>query len=105
MPTEAQVRQWRTLADKATPGPWVVSDDTMSGPGYKGLLAGAGYGLLEDCAVGEEADACFMAASREAVPAMGAMLERAAALIAEWAAEGDPYAEEWLVEWRGEGQP
>lgn len=107
MPSREQVRAWREMADKATPGPWSVYDDLTGWESYE-------YDprLLFDCgAVGilgpdtdyadwpdVEQDLPHVAASRESVPAMADMLERAAALMTNNSRDADA----WLREWNGE---
>src|SRR4051812_20160889 len=62
-----KLREWRELAEAATPGPWC--------DGYKGdaaLIDASGYkiGRTYEPELGPAPDAAFIAAAREAVPAL-----------------------------------
>lgn len=85
MTDQSQIDQWRALAEAATPGPWKLHlvDDTT-------IISNNGLDICTTCDSAEverhdsynieyermEADAAFIAASREAVPALIAEVER-----------------------------
>ena len=69
------------LADAATPGPWVMDDDSrgLVGPWIDGVSEEGTAREIADCTWTDEADAEFIAASREAVPELLDALTRAEA--------------------------
>ena len=96
--TAEHLEQWRALADAATPGPWLPSHNVDApsdgnwepdNPEREGRGEGPTLtGLYRDVKAWAEADAAFIAAAREAVPALIAEVER---LQAAWSAEHDAY--------------
>jgi hypothetical protein len=72
---KAKIAEWEALAVKATPGPWRqgggLSDDTVVGPDGEGVA----YDLQS------ERDAPFVAAAREAVPALLSEREEREAVV------------------------
>lgn len=80
-PTPEQRQQWRALADGATEGPWEAArdrDNWIVGDLWNGLNGMVG-GFAAGGGPQAEADAAFIAAAREAVPALLADLEAAEA--------------------------
>jgi hypothetical protein len=75
-----QLNTWKQLASAATPGPWQV-DSTAQGPAV--IVDADEYVCTtwEDSEFDQEADAAFIAAAREAVPALIAEVERLTALL------------------------
>lgn len=73
MVTPEQIAEWRRLAEAATPGPWSAPVET--GPTeVHGATPVAITSLVHS--VAEKHDARFIAAAREAVPALLAEVER-----------------------------
>ena len=71
----------RRLADAATPGPWVMDDDSrgLVGPWIDGVSEEGTAREIADCTWTDGTDAEFIAASREAVPELLDALTRAEA--------------------------
>ena len=81
MITPEQLAQWRALADAATPGPWEATS-TWSDDGDSYYVAVVdGRALLDTYVSMTDADAAFIAAAREAVPALLAEVERLTAEV------------------------
>lgn len=84
--TAEHLEQWRALADAATPGPWLPSHNVDApsdgnwepdNPEREGRGEGPTLtGLYRDVKAWAEADAAFIAAAREAVPALLAEVQR-----------------------------
>ena len=76
----------RRLADAATPGPWVMDDDSrgLVGPWIDGVSEEGTAREVADCTWTDEADAEFITAARGAVPALLDALDRAEAERDEW---------------------
>ena len=73
MITDAELREWEALCQKATKGPWELedSDGIHAIPTDRMIVSYA-----EDCAFIEEADARFCAAARTAMPKLIAEVRR-----------------------------
>lgn len=102
-PSEEQLREWQRLADEATPGPWSAADEhgllgpdaspawcvSQMRPGYESMSPTEGYiGDVAETSLGgrnamDEPNAAFIAAAREAVPALLADRAALAARLAE----------------------
>jgi hypothetical protein len=92
MITDETLAKWAELAEKATSGPWIHEAGKYSGDNWLvgSILLGSGYDnqdhwvhlttdhihASELSGDGAEADALFIAASREAVPALIAEVRR-----------------------------
>jgi len=79
--TPEQLAAWRQLADATTPGPWEAMEFAQ---GY-GFVTPTDNGKLRVIFHTDEiavADAAFIAAAREAVPALLAEVERLQAIVA-----------------------
>ena len=76
----------RRLADAATPGPWVMDDDSrgLVGPWIDGVSEEGTAREIADCTWTDEADAEFITAARGAVPALLDALDRAETERDEW---------------------
>jgi len=77
MITNEQITEWRRLAEAATPGPWTTDGNEFA---VEGRRLGKCYDqydgvrlAIHDNAI---ADAAFIAAAREAIPALLAEVER-----------------------------
>ena len=67
--TEEQRAEWMRLAEQATPGPWApYGDSHLPEPGWE--VEPEGAVLPKICRQTTEADAAFIAAAREAMPAL-----------------------------------
>ena len=80
MISNENLQQWRALADAATPGPWSAeTGHGETGPNYidspSGVVAYV-YDSYRGTLPNAEADAAFIAAAREAVPALLAEVDR-----------------------------
>lgn len=78
-PTQRQLAEWRALCEKATEGPWKslrggLYPNHVGGPGKIGNAAV--FVAQTATNVGGEADADFIAAAREAMPALIEEVER-----------------------------
>ncbi len=81
MIAQEQLARWRGLADAATPGPWEATS-TWSDDGDSYYVAVVdGRALLDTYVSMTDADAAFIAAAREAVPALLAEVERLSVLV------------------------
>ncbi len=69
-PTPTQLASWRALAEAATEGPWGHDEEVTDSLVY---AAGGAGERVADCE--DEDDGRFIAAAREAVPALCAALE------------------------------
>ena len=84
--TAEHLEQWRALADAATPGPWLPSHNVDApsdgnwepdNPEREGRGEGPTLvGTYRDVKAWAEADAAFIAAARDAVPALLAEVDR-----------------------------
>ena len=71
-----QLARWKALAEKATKGPWAWTDTEPSQWGKEIGVIRSGAGLIVAGQVTlEPADGQFIAASREAIPALIAHIE------------------------------
>jgi hypothetical protein len=92
MISPAKLEEWKGLADRATPGPWVhlwVRADQQAlftTPGNEIRLDGGGHFLPYD--------ATFIAAARTAVPALIAEVERLREALTKAAEQFEFYARE-----------
>ena len=109
MITTKQLDEWEALAKAATDGPWEVYDvsevdvegadsenpDNVSAIA-RGIQTAAGIGLNkgEDYELFDEADADFISASREAVPALIAEVRRMLPVVEAARLEADCYSYE-----------
>jgi len=86
--TNEQMQQYRALADAATPGPW--EEVAESGEWWITSASDetASLYVIPDTGLMNQADVDFIAASRTAVPALLAEVER---LQVAWSAEHDAY--------------
>lgn len=88
--TQQELDALKTLADVATPGPWLPCTATLEGVLWEAWgctpTVTARTELQADMAA--QADAAFIAAARAAVPALIAEVER---LQVAWSAEHDAY--------------
>jgi hypothetical protein len=88
-PTEAQLAAWEALCAAATPGPWEHRIDTSWAAGPDRLIDSADMVIIrnERCdkhfkqGRGDEANFDFIAASREAMPALIAEVRRFRVLL------------------------
>jgi hypothetical protein len=103
MASKADVDRWRALADAATDGPWV---DEFSPEGAQVVPVNDGSGYICHPAGDEdgrlEPNMAFIAASREAVPAMADMLAECMSMIATMPQPRPKWADDLLREWQGE---
>jgi len=87
--TDEQLDRWERLAQQATPEPWSAADEhglldgadpawcvSRMQPGYEAMseIEGYMYDVAYTTGTNEQADAEFIAAAREAVPALAAEL-------------------------------
>lgn len=74
---QEQLEQWRRLVEAATPGPWkdVILPDEHGRPD-RWLIMSASHGEIADSFGIDTADTAFIAAAREAVPALLTEVER-----------------------------
>ena len=112
MTSKADVDRWRALADAAASGKWYATHNKYeSGIERRKFGRSRHVWMGYDSAFPSNATLAFIAASREAVPAMADMLAEAAALLAAWYEVGGDIEDgvsvslptrEWLTEWREE---
>jgi hypothetical protein len=90
--TKEQLKAWRDAAEKATAGPW-FDDGECTGNGSVVMSEAIGLRVAHlprtKNVVNQEADAEFIAISREAVPALVAEVERLRAVLRDFVANYD----------------
>jgi hypothetical protein len=74
----SRIAELRALAEKATPGPWIVIDDAGLGHGPADAVNAFDWDAVDT------PDAAFIAAARTALPEALDAIERVRALCAEW---------------------
>lgn len=84
--TMSDEQEWARLADAATPGPWTTLG--VRADGAFPVLAEEGRVWIAPIGSGRSADAQFIAASREAIPALLAEVARLRAVVASLVAAG-----------------
>ena len=78
--SDEQLREWEALAAAARPGPWKAKEESIPGECWWidapecGVASVGGFDVYPEK---DEADARFIASSREAVPALIAALREA----------------------------